>query len=206
MAETLRKDPDAFGLRAALVEAGQRLIEAWEWLQEGDDSPLGSSPGTAAEWDGAFAARFVDAVAGDGSTVATAAVRRATAGPILDRLIAGLGGEGAEEASPNAGMHFPDDLFCAIYELFFADAVSEFIKTIIAEKIKLAVPVLHVIDPAGHVASWVAERIRAVLPLPCEAKADAGEGAPSIADLGRDLLVETVDRALGIAPGDGTLS
>ena len=202
LARTLREAPDAFGLRAALLSAGERLITVWERLQEAP-----ATTRTTQERNSDFAARFVDAVAGEGSTVATAAVRRATAGPLLDRLIDGLSEQAAGESPPGTKAPLPDDLFCEIYGLLFSDAVGEFIKTIIAEKIELTVPALYAIDPAAHIASWAAEHVRAVLPLPCEAQRSKDATAPPITVVGRSLLEKTVDRALGIdAPGDGAPS
>jgi hypothetical protein len=202
LAATLLEDGEAFGLREAVRGAGARLIDALEALGDEGVTSFGPLVGdTVEERRDVFAARLVDAVAGEGATIADAAVRRAAAGPAIERLLRhGDVYRAIETPRPGSELSIPDELFCAVYELFFADAVGEFLKTVIAEKIKLAVPVLYAFDPAGRISEWVAERIYAELPKPCEAKNAAGSEAPSLAELARGLLEETVDRALGIAP------
>lgn len=54
----------------------------------------------------------------------------------------------------STGESISDELFCAIYELFFEDMVKEFITTMIAEKIKLTVPIL-----PRQVADWAAGQL-----------------------------------------------
>lgn len=204
LAETLREDPAAFGLRESLILAGQRLIDTWEELQKEGPAALGVRETEAvAGRDELFAKRFVDVVAGDGSTVVAGAVRRAVAGVAHDRFVEGWGSGRRGRPGPETGTDFSDELFCAIYQSFFADAVSEFLTTVIAENVKLAVPALHLLDPADHIASWTAERLRSLLPMPCEAKAAVGAEASPVTEFARALLEETVDRALGVASGDG---
>lgn len=189
LASTLRRDPDAFGIRDGLRAAGERLVEVLESL-DGDVAADRPSPGRSPQEDTAFAAWFRGAVAGEGATLADAAIRRAAIRGGLDRLF----------VSPDSG-GLSDELFCLIYGWFFADAVAEFVKTLMAEKIKLVFPVLYAVDPAGLIAGWLSERIYAELPKPCEAKDARGEDAPSLGSLARDLLDETVDRSLGLSYG-----
>ncbi|KOU07187.1 hypothetical protein ADK88_11865 [Streptomyces sp. NRRL F-2295] len=66
------------------------------------------------------------------------------------------------------GKGWSGDLLCLIYQWFFADVVAEFLRGVIAEKIKLVVPVLPVADPEDHVADWVAEQVLHLVPNPCE--------------------------------------
>lgn len=88
-----------------------------------------------------------------------------------------------------------------IYRLFFAEAVTGFLQSVIAAKITLMVPVLPAVDPAGHIADWIAKEITSIIPTPCQERDKHGAG-PSLADLGRSLVEEAVERALGI-PTDG---
>lgn len=202
LVETLRKDSGAFGLRAAMYTGGIRLIDALEALNRDSIECWGQLDGdNAQERRDDFAMRFVDAIAGRGDTIANAAIRRAVAGRCVNHLLSrNAVASSISNGQPGGGTLISEDLFCAIYGLFFADAIGEFIKTAIAEKIKLAVPALYVLDPAGKVSDWIAERIYAVLPKPCEAKESKGSEGPSIGELARGMLEETVDRALGLDP------
>jgi hypothetical protein len=90
-----------------------------------------------------------------------------------------------------------------LYKLYFADIISGFVKTVIAEKIKLVFPALRVIDPAGVVAKHIADKVAELIPDPCEERETRGDDGSTLADVARDLLKETVDRALGISlPGE----
>ncbi|WP_159039518.1 hypothetical protein [Streptomyces sp. NRRL F-2295] len=109
-----------------------------------------------------FAARLVRAVGGDGGTIADAAVRPAAAAT-ADRMAT----QHPEVLAAN-GKGWSGDLLCLIYQWFFADVVAEFLRGVIAEKIKLVVPVLPVADPEDHVADWVAEQVLHLVPNPCE--------------------------------------
>src|SRR5206468_777547 len=99
---------------------------------------------------------YADAVARD---AAVECARRLLEDPQVQAAVqTGAGGR-----LPIAG-----DLFCAVYQLFFARAVRTFLASVIAEKVKLLFPVLRVFDPAGLVADWVANKLLDVLPNPCE--------------------------------------
>ena len=194
---TLREDPAAFGLYEAACSAGARLTtaaaDAWGQSRDGDD----------------FAARFTAAVGGEGGTMADAALRRAaatSAGRLLEKL----------EQSPEAGGlpgrgGLAGDLFCLLYQWFFADVVAEFLRAVIAEKVMLVIPVLPAVDPEDHIADWVAERILKSLPNPCEEAAELKEAAeqaeealPGSEDPLRVLLFVAqglVPRAVGCALG-----
>jgi hypothetical protein len=93
------------------------------------------------------------------------------------------------------------ELFCLIFQLFFKDAIARFITTIIAGKVRLALPLLHVIDPAGKIADWVGAQVVARIPNPCEQGETLGD-KPSLSELARGLVAGSVDRALGISSTD----
>ncbi|TFV32613.1 hypothetical protein E4K10_22760 [Streptomyces sp. T1317-0309] len=144
--ETLRADRSAFGLYDTACAAGERLAGA-----------LGSLAIEGAESEDALVARLVSEVGGDGGTLADAAVRRGVAAAVRDvrdrhpELDEAIGG-GA------AGGGFAWDILCDLYQVFFADMVGEFLRSVVAEHIKLAVPVLIATDPEGRIADWVARR------------------------------------------------
>ncbi|MEU5611122.1 hypothetical protein AB0H03_20705 [Streptomyces sparsogenes] len=197
---TMRDDPDAFGLYEAAHAAGERLTEAMA------EFATAESVGDEAM------ARFVALVGGEGGTVAEAAVRRAAAVTIrrVAQTPAGAAGGGW-------GGGLFGDLFCPIFRWLFADIVAEFLRAAIAEKITLLAPALPAVDPENHIATWLAERVYALVPSPCEeaerlgGAAAAAEAAETVEDpagaltgIARDLLPVAVGRALGLsADGDG---
>ncbi|WEV26787.1 hypothetical protein OYE22_17470 [Streptomyces sp. 71268] len=159
--ETLRADRSAFGLYDTACAAGERLARA-----------LGSLSTEGAESENALIARLVSEAGGDGGTLADAAVRRGVAAavrdvrnrhPELDDAMA----KGA------AGAGFSWDLLCDLYQLFFAATVGEFLRSVVAEHVKLAVPVLIATDPESTIADWVADKVVDLVPSPCE---EAAEG------------------------------
>ncbi|MEV6506911.1 hypothetical protein AB0M61_12380 [Streptomyces sp. NPDC051642] len=166
--ETLRADRSAFGLYDTACAAGERLAGA-----------LGSLAVEGAESEDALVARLVSEVGGDGGTLADAAVRRGMAAavhdvwsrhPELDDAM----GEGA------TGGGFAWDILCDLYQVFFADMVGEFLRSVVAEHIKLAVPVLIATDPEGRIADWVAEKVVDLVPSPCEESAEATDLAQAV--------------------------
>ncbi|QFU88952.1 hypothetical protein YIM_18865 [Amycolatopsis sp. YIM 10] len=184
-----------------MARAGGSLIDALEGFggTDGPVNPVPDSgwPGTREEW---FLYRFVTVVAGDGTTIADAVVRRA-ATACAERILASPVAAKVIERE-GSGWSFPDDLFCEIYRLFFADFVAEFVRAVIAEKVKLTVPALVLVDPSGQIADWVAEQITAVLPTPCAEKDRHLDDPRSISELARDMLPEAVTVALGLPRAD----
>ena len=158
---TLGENPAAFALYETACSAGARLTttaaDAWAQSRDGDD----------------FATRFTASVGGEGGTMADAAVRRAAAAS-AGRLLQTL-----EERPEACGLPGRDslagDLFCLLYQWFFADVVAEFLRTVIAEKVKLVVPLLPAVDPEDHIVDWVAERVLKLLPNPCVEAAELKE-------------------------------
>lgn len=197
LADEVRRDPTSFDLRPTMQAAGLRLVEVMQELRTGGEAALALgedvSPDRRVD---VFIAGIVDRVAGTGSLYADALVRQAAvtcAEDLLARdaqLLAAVR-TGAVGALPIAG-----DLFCSIYQIFFAHTVRTFLQSAIAEKVKVVVPVLPVVDPAGYVADWIAQQIISVLPDPCQHAAHSD--APSLAEVMRNLVNETVDRALGL--------
>ncbi|MBA6439497.1 hypothetical protein [Streptomyces sp. GMR22] len=190
---TLREEPTAFGLYETACAAGERLttaVDAWALSRNGDD----------------FAARFTAAVGGEGGTVADGAVRRAAAASAR-RLL-----EQYPEAGTPGGNGLSGEVFCLLYRGFFADVVAEFLRTAVAEKVKLVVPLLPALDPEDHIADWIAEHVLSLVPDPC-GEAAQGAGAAEKADqvasvvgdpigslrlVGQELVPRAAGRALGL--------
>ncbi|WJD97219.1 hypothetical protein [Streptomyces antimycoticus] len=181
--ETLRADRSAFGLYDTACAAGERLAGA-----------LGSLAAEGAESEDALVARLVSEVGGDGGTLADAAVRRGMAAavrdvrdmhPEMDDVMNGGG----------AGGGFAWDILCDLYQVFFADMVGEFLRAVVAEHVKLAVPVLIATDPEGRIADWVAEKVVDLAPNPCEESAEATDLAQA---------VDTVQSVVGAAQDPST--
>jgi hypothetical protein len=227
-----RADPSAFGLQDAACAAGARLTDAMETLgASGPSGLLNKDPvhgdlaseeeGDRLDWQDpadAFVAELTRRVGGEGSTMVDAALRRAIAAS-AQRLLT-THPEIRESLSapdgPSQGRGLAGDLLCLLYQWFFADLVTEFLRAVIAEKIKLTVPVLDVIDSEGRIADGVAERIIALIPNPCEeAEAQAAEAAKAalsvndasaavevdvpLSDVARRLVPGVVGKVLGFA-------
>lgn len=167
--ETLRADRSAFGLYDTACAAGERLARV-----------LGSLAAEGAESENALVARLVSEVGGDGGTLADAAVRRGVAAAVRDvrsrhpELDDAMGGGAA------VGGGFTWDILCDLYQVFFADMVGEFLRSVVAEHVKLAVPVLIATDPEGRIADWVAEKVVDLVPNPCEESAEATDLAQAV--------------------------
>ncbi|CAM5543564.1 hypothetical protein GCM10010329_27540 [Streptomyces spiroverticillatus] len=235
--DACQQDPDAFGLQDAASAAGARLSDAMQVLAEsgpsglldkippdGDLEPYGAEE-PRPEWPDpadAFVAELTRRVAGDGTTVVDSALRRAVAAS-AGRLLA-VHPEVRETlhapSGPPAGAGLASDLLCLLYRWFFADLITEFLRTVIAEKIKLAVPVLLATDPEGQISDFVADRILALIPNPCEEAAEDSvaeavppteEGEPPesitpapsaenpLSEVARRLVPGTVGKILGLA-------
>ncbi|MFE4413095.1 hypothetical protein [Streptomyces sp. NPDC056821] len=72
-----------------------------------------------------------------------------------------------------AGGGFAWDILCDLYQVFFADVVGEFLRSVVAEHVNLCVPVLIATDPEGKIADWAAEKVVGLVPNPCEESAEA---------------------------------
>ncbi|MFI1224189.1 MULTISPECIES: hypothetical protein [unclassified Streptomyces] len=197
---TMREDQSAFGLVDAATEAGYRLADAMAVMAR--DGPTASADD--------FLARFTDEVGGRGSTITDAAIRRA-ATDTAERLLERQNAEAGEGEAAGGGL--AGDLLCLLYQWFFADIVTEFLRSVIAEKVKLVVPVLHVLDPGDHVADWAADKVVSLVPNLCEEAAELVEEAESaetviadpvgsLPDIARRLVPGTVGKVLGLVVED----
>lgn len=200
--EQVAENGDTFGLNRAMNDAGARLVDEVQQLRRDGISALAAAQ--PADRGPVCVAEIVRGIAGHGGTFADAAVRKAVV-ELAEHLLADDAVREAVEAGAAGGLPISDSLFCAIYRLFFADTVKQFLATVIAEQVTLVLtthfPMLPVIDPQGVVGTWLAQNIVAVLPDPC--RESGNSSGPNAAELGRSLLKETVNRALGI-PGDGS--
>jgi hypothetical protein len=93
-----------------------------------------------------------------------------------------------------------DELFCELYRLFFADAVTGFLAGVIAAKISVALPGIALIDPTGQLTGYLAEKIAAAIPTPCEDKAERPDDP--LGDVAQDMVTQTFDRWLDQAVQD----
>ncbi|MCX4437850.1 hypothetical protein [Streptomyces mirabilis] len=91
--------------------------------------------------------------------------------------------------------------------MFFADLVGEFLRSVVAEHVKLAVPVLAAVDAEGRIADWVAEKVVDLVPNPCEESAEATEltqavdTAKSVVDMAQDPSAVLPEIAAKLVPG-----
>lgn len=197
--QELIADPEAYGIRDAALTGGTRLVDSLSALVD-DRNALGPPPpgwpASSSDW---FMTAFVDRVAGDDNTIATAVVRRA-ATTAAERLInAPEARLGSESTARSHGIAM--DLFCLVYTSFIADVVAEFAKAVIAEQITLAVPGLLLLDPAGRIPDFVGEQVTALIPNPCE-QAATKRDTLRIDEFAMDVLRDNIDRALGIPIGE----
>lgn len=199
LAQTLCDDPDAYGLRDAALATGGRLVRVLAELVSTGPTALGPLSGDTPDARlVTFVQRFTDRVVGAGSSPVYAAARRAAV-DCTDKILQDPRIHSAvTEGDPASKLRLSGDLLCLIYRLFFARLVSRFIQAAIAAKINLLMPWWQAVDPAGKLSEWLTANIMAVLPNPCEVKQDRGDDGISLADLARDLLEETVKRALGL--------
>ncbi|PXY17877.1 hypothetical protein BAY59_35405 [Prauserella coralliicola] len=196
----LRADPAAFGLVETSWRAGSRLIDLLEGLGGEGTSALGPLRGTTAEERvDLFVSRFVRRIGGEGGLLTDAVARRAAAHaaemllskhPVLRHAV--------ETDADTVEISIGSDLFCAVYQIFFADLVKEFLAAVIAGKITLMVPILPVLDPAGEITNWLAGQMVHMIPTPCQEKGESDDER-SVVELGRHLASDAVLRAFGIA-------
>jgi hypothetical protein len=198
---TVGRDPDADPLREALLSAGSRLPAAIEHVSADVLAIVADvQSGISTDRLAALTDSFITALHIGPGTLPNAILRRGAAEALRDALRRMSDDQRAESGSRESGP-FERSLFCLLYRLFFAHAVAQAVTTVIAEKIKLAVPVLYVLDPAGVVATWAAKHLFALLPNPCEAKIDDGGDLKSV---GEDLVQESVNRAFSTNPSAPT--
>jgi hypothetical protein len=140
---------------------------------------LGSLAEEGAGSGDALITRLTWEVGGDGGTLADAAVRRAAASAVRDVLDKHPELEDAMDSGAASG-GFAWDILCDLHQVFFADVVAEFLRSVVAEHIKLAVPVLIAADPEGRIADWIAGKVVDLVPNPCKDSAEATELAEAV--------------------------
>ncbi|MFP8905134.1 hypothetical protein [Streptomyces atacamensis] len=83
---------------------------------------------------------------------------------------------------------------------------AEFLRSVIAEHVKLAIPVLVAADPEARIVDWIGDRLLELVPSPCEEVhratgptevQDTVESVPDVSENPDDALVET---ALHLVP------
>lgn len=203
--DTLNEDRDAFNILSTIEQSGHRLVDVLEDLRtSGVNVLIENDVADPVERQDIFIREFVDRVAGPGGLITDCVMRRAAA-HVATKLVT------EREEVGHAVRHGSDErisgeIFCWIYALFFADAVSEFLVSIVAEKIKITLPIFY-LDPTGMLARWIAEKIVGLIPDPCQEQEDAVDGIKSaynqISTLGEIAhgLVETAT-AVSLNIGD----
>ncbi|MFE3142074.1 hypothetical protein [Streptomyces scopuliridis] len=202
--ETLRANPSAFGLLNASGTGGVRLAKV-----------IGSLARTRPDtWDEAVG-RLAKEVSGEGGTLADAAVRRAVASAARQTRSRHPDLSPSSYSQAAGGSGFASDILCDLYQLFFANVVAEFLRFVVAEQVKLAIPVLIAADPEGRMADWIAEQLVELVPSPCEETAEVrelteavntaeslGEAAEdstgALSDIAQRLVPKAVGRVLGL--------
>ncbi|OEV08716.1 hypothetical protein [Streptomyces nanshensis] len=182
--QTIRTDRSAFGLYDAVLAAGDRLALQMSSLRE-------EHPDSAE----AFMALLAEQVGGDGGTVTDACIRRAAVAAGRDVLAQHPELEQAWASGDTGGRGFPSDILCDLYRLFFGDVVAEFLRSVVAEHVKLAVPVLAGADPGDQIADWIADQVLTLVPDPCE---KAAEVTDSVDEAG--AAVEAVENPVSVLP------
>ncbi|MEV8404250.1 hypothetical protein AB0R12_00185 [Streptomyces niveus] len=153
---------------------GRNEAPADPW--EGTEGPQWPDPSDA------FVAEFTDWVAGDGTTVVDAALRRAvvaSARRILEQpgMREALGAPSGSYPTAPGGSGLTGELLCLLYRWFVADLVSEFLRAVIAEQMDLMVPGLSSVAPEGGIPDKVTDLVLSLVPNPCEAATESTEEA-----------------------------
>ena len=182
--QTIRAEPSAFGLYSAVLASGDRLA--------GQLGSLGEEPPDSAE---AFVALLAEQVGGDGGTITDAVIRRAVVAS--GRRVLAEHPELAEVwgRGDAGGRGFASDILCDLYRLFFADVVSEFLRSVVTEHIKLAIPLVAVANPEDQIADWVADQVLTLVPNPCET---AAEVTDSVDDA--EAAAEAAENPVSVLP------
>jgi hypothetical protein len=182
--QTIRTDPSAFGLHDAVLAAGDRLALQLSSLRE-------QHPDSAE----AFTALLAEQVGGDGGTITDAAIRRAAVAAGRHVLAQHPELEEAWGSGITRGRGFTSDILCDLYRFFFGDVVAEFLRSVVAEQVKLAVPVLAVANPEDQIADWIAEQVVTLVPDPCE---KAAEVTGSVGEA--EAAVEAAENPVSLLP------
>jgi hypothetical protein len=193
----MRQDHDAFGLRQGMQQAASRLVDL---IAPGSSATSGIAVfgRNLEEKADSFVEAFTRRVAGEGSRISDAIIRRAAVATARKAVRS----EAVKRQLdlPDGQVSFTGELFCMIYKLFLGDVVATAIKTLIQEKIRLAVPILRLTDPVVNVSGWIAAKIVSIIPDPC-AELRVREPGASLLKVGHDLVTPSVERALGLDGG-----
>ncbi|MPZ66990.1 MAG: hypothetical protein GEU83_16250 [Pseudonocardiaceae bacterium] len=94
------------------------------------------------------------------------------------------------------------ELLCLLYLLLFPDIVGEFVLSGIFEGAELATPSAAEQELSEDIASWVAGKVRKLIPNPCHVDFGSPPRNRSVSKVARNLVDTAVDRALGIEGGE----
>jgi hypothetical protein len=198
LAEAMNADADAFGLRAAVTEHAHALIDTLDALRTEGLAALGEMAGdTPDDREQAFLAAFTDRVAPDAGPVPDAVARASAARSAEALLSKDPQLRAAVRGEPQGSNRISGEIFCTIYALFFTDTVSGFLTTVVAEHLKLAIPLLY-LDPTGRLAGSIAGKLVGLIPNPCEEQIETVHQVTGLGDIARGLVGTAVDRVLGI--------
>ncbi|MGW7685295.1 hypothetical protein ACWGID_31435 [Kribbella sp. NPDC054772] len=190
--QQLRTDQDSYGLRQAVNAHATRFVEVLtslretSWGQHPDHLDLDqpSGPDRLLEL-------LTASICLDEPGYVNAAIR-----PGVVLTISKLTHSPASRRRARSGQALIDDeLLCFLYREFFADAITEFLTSVIAAKLNVAVPLLLVIDPTGQISQYLASKIVEAIPTPCEEKNEGGTHDP-LTSIAQDMVSDTFDRWL----------
>ncbi|GAA4209141.1 hypothetical protein [Actinocatenispora rupis] len=195
LATGLRLHPSRVLLAEPITARARALVDTLDRLQLNGLAGIGVVGASPDERELQFMAAFL----GDRSTgtVPDYAVRRGLRSTI-DTALRDNAPLRQAVRSGNAGYRPPRDLFCAIFQMFFADAVRAYLRTVVAEHLKIALPVLY-LDPTGLIADTAAKKLVSLVPNPCEEEhRRAGPHHDSLAGTARSLVVRAVSQILDL--------
>jgi hypothetical protein len=186
----LRKDRDSYGLRHAVTQHAARFVAV---LAELHDVPWEQRPNHVALVDESgsdqLLALLVPRVCGEAGPHIDTAIR-----PGVVSAISELTENVARKTPVRVGDPLIDDeLFCFLYRVFFADTITQFLTSVIAAKLNVAVPVLLLIDPTGQVSQYIGGWIAEAIPTPCEEKSKNDSKDP-ISTIAQGMVEDTFDR------------
>ena len=184
-----KEDPDPLGLNTVIRRDARRLVRVLDSLMSDGIAALVTLKGTTPdERADEFVRAFTDAVSGYGSGLfADAVARRASVHCAVRLLQADESPVAAAVRDGSGSGKITGELLCLVYAFFFADVVSEFLTAAVAEKLKIALPVLY-LDPTGEIAKRIAEKIIGLAPNPCEEQQKVVEKDRSLAETAQKLI------------------
>jgi hypothetical protein len=195
LAAALRAHPSRALLVEPITVQARALIDTLERLQLDGLVGIGVVGASPDERE----LQFISAFLGDVSpgTVPEYAVRRGVRSTV-ETAIKDNAPLRAAVRSGDGGYRMPRELFCSIFQLFFADAVRAFLRAVVAEHLKIALPVLY-LDPTGLIADAAAKKLVGLVPNPCEEeRQQPGPRRDSIAGTARSMVVRAVSQILDL--------